>query len=107
MSLGGDRKLRTDGAADLTRGGGPYACPRIGLASACPHEPDQGRSEGSLVKSAAALATSRFSAAPGLTLLFAPADRHQAPLQRERQRELRRARRVGGASGPAGRLETV
>jgi len=30
-----------------------------------------------------------------------------APPLRERQRELRRARRVGGASGPAGRLETV
>jgi hypothetical protein len=40
-------------------------------------------------------------------VLFAPADRRQAPPLRERQRELRRARRVGGASGPAGRLETV
>ena len=38
---------------------------------------------------------------------FAPADRRQAPPLRERQRELRRARRVGGACGPAGRLETV
>ena len=38
---------------------------------------------------------------------FAPADRRQAPSLRERQREQRRARRVGGASGPAGRLETV
>ncbi len=31
---------------------GPYACLRIGLASACPHEPDEGRREGSPVKSA-------------------------------------------------------
>jgi hypothetical protein len=30
-----------------------------------------------------------------------------APPERERQRERRRARRGGGASGPAGRLETV
>ena len=58
------RQLRTDGAADLTRGGGPYACPRIGLASACPHVPDVGRREGSLVKSDAALVTAWSSAAP-------------------------------------------
>ena len=38
---------------------------------------------------------------------FAPADRRFAPPLRERQREQWRARRVGGASGPAGRLERV
>jgi hypothetical protein len=57
-------QLRADGAADLTRGGGPYACPRSGWLLACPHEPDEGRREGSLVKSAAALVTARSSAAP-------------------------------------------
>ena len=36
---------------DLTRGDGPYACWRIGLASACPRWPDEGHREGSLVKS--------------------------------------------------------
>jgi hypothetical protein len=41
-------------AVDLTRGGGPYACARIGLASRLPAMPDEGRREGSLVKSAAA-----------------------------------------------------
>ena len=48
------RTVRSHGAVDLTRGGGPCACRRIGLASACPHEPDEGRREDSLVKSAAA-----------------------------------------------------
>jgi hypothetical protein len=38
---------------------------------------------------------------------FAPADRRWRRRKRERQRERRRARRDGGASGPAGRLETV
>jgi hypothetical protein len=96
------RQLGADGAADLTRGGGPYACLRIGLASCLPAMPDEGRREGSLVKSVAALTTSWFSAAPPTSPLFAPADRHQAPPRRERQRELRRVRRVGGASGPSG-----
>ena len=31
-----DGQSRADGAADLTRGGGPYACARIGLASRLP-----------------------------------------------------------------------
>ena len=77
-----------DGAADLTRGGGPYACPRSGWLLACPREPDVGRREGSLVKSAAVLVTAWVSAA--LTpALFAPADR-------------RRAGRSGSASGSGG-----
>jgi hypothetical protein len=51
------------------RGGGAYACWRIGLAWACPHEPDEGRREGSLVKSAAA---------PEASVPFAPVDRRWA-----------------------------
>jgi hypothetical protein len=38
-------------AADLTRGGGPYAWSRIRLASRLPRLPNEGRREGSLVKS--------------------------------------------------------
>ena len=56
---GGARgQSRADGAADLTRGGCQYACARIGLASRLPAMPDEGRREGSLVKSAAAWRTS-------------------------------------------------
>jgi hypothetical protein len=44
---------------------------------------------------------------PRIRLTFAPADRRHAPPERERQRELRRARRDGGASGLTGRLEDV
>src|SRR6266567_4718618 len=64
--------LRANGVADLTRGGGPYACLRIGLASACPHEPDEGRREGSHVKSAAASVTAWSSAAPEFALRASP-----------------------------------
>ena len=38
-------------------------------------------------------------------MLFAPADRRLGPSAWERQRECRAGRRVGGASGPPGRLE--
>jgi hypothetical protein len=47
-------RFHADGVVDLTRGGGPYACARIGLASRLLAMPDEGRREGSLVKSAAA-----------------------------------------------------
>ena len=92
------------GAADLIRGGGSYACPRSGCLLACPLQPDTSRREGSLVKSAVALDAWSRTAARVRTSLFAPADRRLAPPLRERQRELRRARRVGGVCGPAGRL---
>jgi hypothetical protein len=72
-------QLRADGAAGLTRGGGGAAARTLvcgsGWLLACPHEPDEGRREGSLVKSAAALATAATSAPPSLIPL-APADRH-------------------------------
>ena len=61
-----------DRAADLIRGGGPYACARIGLASRLPAMPDEGRREGSLVKSAAAWTTSSGSAAPWFCLSRQP-----------------------------------
>jgi hypothetical protein len=57
-------QISADGVADFTRGGGPYACLRIGLASACPQEPDEGRREGSLVKSAAARTAFLVSSGP-------------------------------------------
>ena len=36
VDSGAEGQSRADGAADLTRGGGPYACARIGLASRLP-----------------------------------------------------------------------
>ena len=80
-------RFRADGAVDLIRGGGPYACLRIGLASACPHEPDEGRREGSHVKSAAASVTAWSSAAPELCPSRQPTG--VGPVAAERQREWR------------------
>ena len=98
--VGADGQFRADGAADLTRGGGPYAGLRIGLASGLPAMPDEGRREGSLVKSAAALATAWASATPSYSPSRQPTG--TGPAGAERQRERRPGRRVGGASGPAG-----
>ena len=101
------RCLCADRATDSTRAGGPDACRRIGLAlRPAWDELDEGRRKDPRVKSAVARSRG-VQRGPSRTSLFAPADLRSAPPLRERQPELRRARRVGGASGPAGRLETV
>ena len=95
------RQLRAGGAADLTRGGGPYAVRGSGWLLACPYEPDEGRREGSLVKSVAARVTAWASAAPKVSA-FRASRPALAQAGAERQRERRPGRRVGGASGPVG-----
>ena len=73
---------------------------RSGWLLACPHQPDLGHREGSLVKSTAAL---ELLGGRGPRTCFAlRASRPAlAPPSRERQRERRRARRGGGACNAA------
>lgn len=70
-----ERRIRQGAAAcTLVRGSGRLlACPRL---------PDEGRREGSLVKSAAARTTSPGFCGP-VPLSFAPADRRERPAGRE------------------------
>jgi hypothetical protein len=65
---------RAHGATDLTRGGGSTLVRGLGWLLACPRLPNEGRREGSLVKSAAAWATSPAFSGPA-PLPFAPAGR--------------------------------
>jgi hypothetical protein len=82
------------------KGRRPVRWSRVGLASRLPAMPDEGRREGSLVKSAAAWTTSPGSAAPGFAFRAS-----RPALEASRagaERELGWAGRVGGASGPSG-----
>ena len=74
-----------DGAADLIRGGGPYAGPRIGLASGLPVMPDEGRPRGFPCQIGRGSVTSWVFCGP-VSSSFAPADRRW----RESQRDLTR-----------------
>ena len=97
-----------NGAADLTRGGGSYACPRSGCLLACPLQPDTSRREGSLVKSAVAMVRLESLCGPAdLPLFFAPADRRWARPAWSSSGGPGVAAVFGGACGPAGRLEDV
>jgi hypothetical protein len=68
--------FRQNGAANLTRGDGPYAVFAIGLASGLPALARSGPSRGSLVKSAAA-PNLREDCGPKVPVFFAPADRRR------------------------------
>ena len=89
----------------MTRGGGPYACLRIGLASRLPAMPDEGRREGSLVKSAAAWTTSSGSAAP--FFVFRASRPASEASRAERQWSPAVPAESAARAAPRGRLEGV
>jgi hypothetical protein len=102
----GERSVHADGAADLTRGGGPYACARIGLASRLPALPNEGRREGSLVKSAAAQTASVGSAGPCPCLSRQPTG-VRGPAGREQSGSPAAPAESAARAAPRGRLEPV
>ena len=101
------RQFCADRVAGFDKGRRPVRWSRIGLASSLPALAQSGPPRGFPCQIPLRPWNFSVNCDPEASSLFAPADRRQAPPRRERQRELRRARRVGGASGPAGRLEIV
>jgi hypothetical protein len=95
-----------DGAADFTRGDGPYAGHAIGLASGLPALARSGPSRGFPCQIRRGPGAFRLTAAR-MVFVVAPADRRWARRSGSFGGSGGVGRRVGGASGPAGRLEDV
>ena len=99
-------QFRADGAADLIRGGCPYACLAIGLASGLPALARSGPSRGFPCQIRRGPGTSRLIAARKVFAFRAcrPALARRSGSSGGSGGD---GRRGGGASGPAGRLEAV